>query len=443
MRWIALSFLLNFLVFLVAFPLSACSESATLPIEAGIGPDPALPSPQETLIPTINIAPATGWPPGRKPVAAPGLAVNAFATGFAHPRWLYVLPNGDVLVAETNRPPKQNGVDIKGWIVKKTMKKAGSGGSSANRISLLRDANRDGVPETRTVFLEGLNSPFGMALVGSDFYIANTDALLRFPYRGGETRITEPGTKIADLPAGDLNHHWTKNVIASPDGERLYVTVGSNSNVGENGMDMEVNRAAILEIDRKTGVTRVFASGLRNPVGLGWQPQSGALWTTVNERDELGSDLVPDYMTSVRKDGFYGWPYSYFGQHVDSRVEPPRPDLVATAIKPDYALGAHTASLGLAFYDGDLLPRKYYGGAFIGQHGSWNREPPSGYKVIFVPFKSGVPNGMPEDILTGFLDSEGNAMGRPVGVAIDGEGAVLVADDVGNIVWRITPAAGQ
>ncbi|HEV2609468.1 MAG TPA: sorbosone dehydrogenase family protein [Noviherbaspirillum sp.] len=421
--------------------VASCGDTSKLPANADVGPNPKLVDPVKSAIPTVKIAPAKGWPEGSKPVPAAGMAVNAFAGGLDHPRWLHVLPNGDVLVAESNKPKKKDEQGgIKSWITKLVMKRAGAGVPSADRITLLRDADGDGVAETRSVFLRDLYSPFGMALVGNDLYVANTDALVRFPYKTGETVIAAAGVKVADLPAGDINHHWTKNVIASRDGTRLYVTVGSNSNVAENGMENEVNRAAILEIDPKTGATRLFASGLRNPNGLAWQPQSGALWTTVNERDELGSDLVPDYMTSVKDGGFYGWPYSYFGQNVDARPQPPRPDLVARAIVPDYALGAHTANLGLAFYEADLLPKKYRNGAFIGQHGSWNRKPLSGYKVIFVPFADGKPAGMPEDVLTGFVDADGNALGRPAGVAVDRKGAVLVADDVGNIVWRITPA---
>ncbi len=427
---------------LVLLALAGCGEVATLPVTAGTGPRPTLPSPNPTLIPTVNIAPATGWPAGATPVAAPGLAVNAFATALDHPRWLYVLPNGDVLVAETNAPPKpEDGKGIKGWIMGLVMKRAGAATPSANRITLLRDADGDGVAETRSVFLSGLSSPFGMALVGSTLYVANTDALVRFPYRTGDLRIDGPGVNVLDLPAGPINHHWTKNVIASPDGSRLYVTTGSNSNVGENGIDNEAGRAAILEFDPASGRSRVFASGLRNPNGMDWQPQDGALWTTVNERDELGSDLVPDYMTSVKDGAFYGWPYSYYGQHVDARVQPPRPELVATAVAPDYALGTHTASLGLAFYRGSLLPQRYAGGAFIGQHGSWNRNPRSGYKVVFVAFRGGRPAGAIEDVLTGFVDAEGNARGRPVGVIEDRAGALLVADDVGNVVWRVAAAA--
>jgi glucose/arabinose dehydrogenase len=429
------------LLALMAPFLVACGEMATLPIAAGTGPRPTLPEPRRTLIPTVNIAPAIGWPAGATPQAAPGTRVTAFASGLDHPRWLYVLPNGDVLVAETNAPPKPDDAQgIKGWVAGLVMKRAGATVPSANRISLLRDTDGDGIADQRTVFLEGLNSPFGMALVGKDFYVAGTDAVLRFPYAAGDARITAPGVKLVSLPAGAINHHWTKNLIASPDGGKLYVTIGSNSNVAERGMDVEAERAAIWEVDIRSGAHRIFASGLRNPNGLAWEPHSGALWTVVNERDELGSDLVPDYMTSVRDGGFYGWPYSYFGQHVDARVTPSRPDLVATAIAPDYALGPHTASLGLAFSAGNTLPAVFGNGMFIGQHGSWNRRPHSGYKVIFVPFAEGRTAGAPIDVLTGFLDADGKAMGRPVGVALDKRGALLVADDVGNVIWRVTAA---
>ena len=406
-----------------------------------MGPSPALPPPRTALIPTVLIAPAKGWPEGAAPTAAPGLKVTRFADGLDHPRWLYVLPNGDVLVAETNRPPEKpakNG--IRAWFMKRLFKKAGASVPSANRITLLRDADGDGTAETRTAFLTNLFHPFGIALVGSDLYVANADALVRFPYREGVTSIGDAAVRVASLPGGPINHHWTKSLLASRDGEKLYVGVGSNSNAAENGIGNEVGRAAILEIDRASGATRVFASGLRNPVGMAWQPESGVLWTVVNERDELGSDLVPDYLTSVTEGGFYGWPYSYYGPHVDERVEPPRPDLVATALVPDFALGTHTGSLGLTFYDAQLLPPRYRGGAFVGQHGSWNRRPRSGYKVIFVPFANGRPAGPAEDVLTGFVTEAGDARGRPVGVTVDREGALLVADDVGNAVWRVTPA---
>lgn len=430
-----------FLAPLVLLGLGACGESATQTVEAGSGPSPVLPPPHATLLPTVNVAPAVGWR-GGKPAAAPGFAVNAYASLLEHPRWLYVLPNGDVLVAETNAPPKpEDDAGLRGWVAKKVMEKAGASVPSPNRITLLRDTEGKGVATMRSVFLKDLHSPFGMALVGDTLYVADTDAVLAFPYHAGDTQISAPGTKLLDLPAGPRNHHWTKNILASADGSKLYVTVGSNSNAAENGLAAEENRAAILEVDRASGSFRVYASGLRNPNGLAWQPQSGALWTVVNERDEIGSDLVPDYMTAVQDGGFYGWPWSYYGQHVDARVQPQRPELVARAIVPDYALGPHTASLGLAFYDGKLLPPRYAGGAFIGQHGSWNRKPASGYKLVFVPFAGGKPSGPPEDVLSGFLDAGGNARGRPVGVAVDRAGAVLLADDVGNTVWRVVPAA--
>jgi glucose/arabinose dehydrogenase len=421
---------------------TACRETAHLPDSAGFGPHPTLPAPNSALVPTVNVATAKSWPAGATPIASAGSAVHAFADKLEHPRWLYVLPNGDVLVAETAAPPQpEDRKGIRGWIIAQVMKRAGSGEPSANRITLLRDADGHGVVVTRTVFLEGLNSPFGMALVGDQFYVANTDAVWRFPYVEGATHITAPGSKVADLPAGPINHHWTKNLIASADGSHLYVTVGSNSNAGENGIHKEVERAAIWEVNLANGSHRIFASGLRNPNGLAWEPHSGALWTVVNERDELGSDLVPDYLTSVKEGAFYGFPYSYYGQHVDERVKDKRPDLVAQAIAPDYALGSHTASLGLAYvYFSALLPT-FHAGMFIGQHGSWNRRPRSGYKVIFVPFENGKPAGNPVDVLTGFLSTAGDAYGRPVGVAIDKTGALLVADDVGNAIWRVTAAA--
>jgi len=411
-----------------------------MPEQFGAGTSVILPSPEHKLIPTLHIAPAHGWPPGRMPTAAPGFAVTAYASGLDHPRWLYVLPNGDVLVAESNAPQRpQDGRGIRGWVQRKFMKQAGSGVPSANRITLLRGVSNTGAAVTRTTFLQGLSSPFGMALSGSNLYVANTDSLLRFTYREGATQLSAPGTKVMDLPAGPINHHWTKNVIASRDGTHLYVTIGSNSNAAENGLAVEQDRARIIEVDPATGRSRPFATGLRNPNGMGWEPQSGALWTAVNERDELGNDLVPDYMTAVRDGGFYGWPFSYYGRHLDPRVKAQNPDLVARAIIPDYALGSHTASLGLVFYSGELFPSRYVGGVFIGQHGSWNRKPRSGYEVIFVPFTNGRPSGLPEDFLTGFLSERGDALGRPVGVAVDRSGALLVADDVGNTVWRVTP----
>ncbi|PWC34047.1 sorbosone dehydrogenase family protein [Azospirillum sp. TSO35-2] len=425
-----------------ALTLTACGDEAKLPVSAGTGPSPTLPEPRSSLIPTVNIADAVGWPQGAQPVPAEGLTLTAFAGGLDHPRWLLALPNGDILVAETNAPPKpEDGKGIKGWIMGLVMDKAGAKTPSANRITLLRDTDGDGKADSRTPFIEGLNSPFGMALVGNDLYIADSDAVVKVPYHEGDTKVTAAPVKVVDLPAGPINHHWTKNIIASRDGSKLYATVGSNSNVAENGMAAEEGRAAIWEIDLKTGAHRIFASGLRNPNGLGWEPDSGALWAAVNERDEIGSDLVPDYMTSVKDGGFYGWPYSYYGQHVDKRVEPQRPDLVAKAIPPDYALGPHTASLGLTFSRPGNLPPSLSHGAFIGQHGSWNREPRSGYKVIFVPFQNGMPSGPPVDVLTGFLDKDGKAQGRPVGVTLDRNGALLVADDVGNTVWRLSGGA--
>ena len=423
----------------VAVVAAACVDTARFPVSAGIGPRPTLPAPAKSLIPTINIATAKGWPAGLTPIPAAGTSVNAFASGLDHPRYLYVLPNGDVLVAETNAPPKpDDGKGVRGKIFNFFQKKAGAGVPSANRITLLRDANGDGVAETRSVLLTGLHSPFGMALVGTDLYVANSDAVVRFVYRDGLTVITAPATPVVALPAGTINHHWTKSLVASADGSRLYVSVGSNSNVAENGMQNEEGRAAVWEIDRRTGAHRIFASGLRNAVGLALEPETGALWASVNERDEIGSDLVPDYMTAVRDGGFYGWPYSYFGQHIDARVKPQRPELVARALMPDYALGAHTASLGLASSRGTTLPSVFANGMFVAQHGSWNRNPRSGYKVIFVPFASGAPSGDPVDVLTGFLSRRGDAMGRPVSVAVDKHGALLVADDVGNTIWRVS-----
>ena len=418
--------------------LGACGEVARHSVSDGTGPQPVLPTPVVTLLPTVNIAPAKPWAPGMLPTAAPGTRVAALATGLVHPRWLYVLPNGDVLVAETNAPPKpEDGKGIKGWVMGLVMGRAGAGGASADRITLLRSSKGDGVVDVHTVLLDGLYSPFGMALVGQYLYVANTDAVLRFPYTPGDTRITAPGTQVVTLPAGPINHHWTKNLVASPDGKQLYVTVGSNSNVGERGIAAESGRAAIWQVDLASGAHRIFASGLRNPNGMAFTP-GGALWTVVNERDEIGSDLVPDYLTSVRDGAFYGWPYSYYGQHVDVRVQPPQPALVAKALVPDYALGAHTASLGLVSAEGTSLPPAFAHGMFVGQHGSWNRNPHSGYKVIFVPFVGDQPSGVPVDVLTGFLSSDGKAQGRPVGVALDKQGALLVADDVGNAVWRVT-----
>ena len=424
---------------LLALGLAACGDTSKLPEGADVGATPTLPAPVKSLIPTVHIAPAVGWPGGVMPRALAGTTVTALATGLDHPRWVYSLPNGDVLVAESNKQSQPDaGFSIKGWIAGVVMKRAGAAVPSANRITLLRDVDGDGQAEIRTVFMQGLTSPFGIALVGKELFIANADALVKVPYEDGQTAITATPVKVVDLPAG-INHHWTKNVIASRDGSKLYVSVGSNSNVGENGMDVEVDRAAIHEVDPKTNTRRLFASGLRNPNGMGWAPD-GTLWTVVNERDEIGSDLVPDYLTSVKDGAFYGWPYSYYGQNVDDRVKPPRPDLVAKALAPDYALGSHVAPLGMVFSEGAKLPAALASGVFVGLHGSWNRKPLSGYKVVFVPFAGSKPAGQPIDVLTGFVSPDGKAYGRPVGVAIDKRGALLVADDVGNVIWRVAAA---
>lgn len=432
---------LRILVLCVA-TLAGCAGSAGLAPNAGVGPDPTLPPPSHDLIPTVKVATVKGWPANVTPVAAPGLRANAFASGLQHPRTILVLPNGDVLVAETNAPPRPDeGKGFKAFFMKLFMKKAGAGVPSANRITLLRDVDGDGVAEVKTAFLENLHSPFGMALVGDQLYVANTDAVVRFPYKTGDTRIIAAGTKVADLPGGPRNHHWTKSLVASRDGTKLYAGLGSNSNVAEHGMEVEAGRAAIVEIDTRTGAQRPFATGIRNPTGMGWEPASGRLWAVANERDELGNDLVPDYLTSITDGAFYGWPYSYFGQNVDDRVQPPRPDLVARAIKPDYALGSHVAPLGLGFAEGAALGPAFASGAFVGEHGSWNRRPPSGYAVVFVPFAGGKPAGLPQNVLTGFLSADGDAYGRPVGVAIDKRGSLLVADDVGNVIWRVSAAS--
>jgi glucose/arabinose dehydrogenase len=405
-----------------------------------VGPNPVLPEPQQYLFPPMHLAKVVGWKQGEAPTVAPGLKIEALARNLQHPRSIYVLPNGDILVVESKSPnvqPIERPKDIVMGFVESWVTSGGNTGES-NRITLLRDDNGDGKPKTRSVFLDHLASPFGVALVGSDLYVANTDAIVRYPYNPGDTKITAPGTTLTPLPGGPIDHHWTKSLVANPDGSLLYVGVGSNSNITENGMEAEVNRAAIWEVDRATGRWRIFASGLRNPNGLTFEPESHALWTVVNERDELGPDLVPDYMTSAKDGAFYGWPYSYFGQHVDPRVEPQRPDLVKNAIAPDYALSSHVAPLGLAFYTADSLPQKYRGGAFVGEHGSWDRQQFNGYKVVFVPFSGGHPNGKAEDVVTGFLNADGEARGRPVGVAVDKTGALLIADDVGNTVWRVT-----
>ena len=410
------------------------SLPSTAETPAGFGPNPKFPAPQQGWIPTVNWSVGNEpWPQGKSPQAATGLEVRAFAQGLKHPRWLLVLPNGDVLVAESATEPSRSWTPyamFKNWV----QRRAGSIVENANRITLLRDVNGDGTAEERFVLLEGLRQPFGMALIGDTLYVANTDSVVRYPYKVGDTRITDKGTKLMDLAVG---HHWTRTLLPSPDSSKLYVTVGSGSNIGENGIEKENGRAAIHELDLATGKSRIFASGLRNANGMAFEPNTGVLWTVVNERDEIGDDVPPDYLTSVKDGGFYGWPYSYWGKHVDTRVQPQRPDLVEKAIVPDYGLGAHTASLGLAYYAGTELPERFRNGMFIGQHGSWNRSQYSGFKVIFVPFKDGRPAGEPVDVLTGFLNDDGKTYGRPVGVAVDKSGALLVADDVGNAVWRI------
>jgi glucose/arabinose dehydrogenase len=421
------------------FAGAACVSQTRLPEVQGMGPQPTLPPPRTSLIPTINVAEAVGWAPDQQPVPGTGLEVTAFASGLDHPRWLLVLPNGDVLVAETNAPPRpEANTGLRGWFFKRLQKKAGGAVPSANRLTLLRDLDGDGTADERRVFLEGLNSPFGMALVGDALYIANTDAVVKVPYATGDETATAAPVEVLALPAGPLNHHWTKNIIASPDGARLYIAIGSNSDHAEKGMEKEQDRAQVWELDLRTGTHRVYATGLRNPVGMAWEPQSGVLWVAVNERDELGHDLVPDYMAAVQDGGFYGWPFSYFGAHVDARVEPQRSDLVSAALVPDYALGAHTASLGLAYSGDARLPAPFGHGMFVGQHGSWNRRPRSGYRVVFVPFTGARPTGIPIEVLSGFVSRDGKAMGRPVGVAVDARGGLLVADDVGNAVWRVS-----
>ncbi|WP_442981263.1 PQQ-dependent sugar dehydrogenase [Rhizobium sp. S152] len=420
--------------------LAACSDDEPDPVE--IGPNPKLPEQSQFFVPPMHVAKVVGWKDGETPKVADGLKIQAMATGLGHPRSIYTLPNGDVLAVQSTAPegePVTRPKDlIVGWV--QSFATGGGGGKSApsNRITLLRDADGDGVAEISEVFLDHLNSPFGVALVGGDLYVANTDAIVRYPYREGETKITEAGTVLTELPGGPIDHHWTKSLVASEDGNTLYVGVGSNSNITENGIEAEKNRAAIWEVDRQSGRHRIFAAGLRNPNGLSIEPQTKALWTVVNERDELGPNLVPDYMTSVKDGGFYGWPYSYYGQNVDPRVMPQRPDLVAKAIVPDYALSSHVAPLGMTFYTGANLPESYRGGAFVGEHGSWNRHSFNGYKVVFVPFRDGKPGGPPQDVVTGFLDGQNQARGRPVGVGVDGKGALLIADDVGNTIWRVT-----
>ncbi|WP_225714722.1 PQQ-dependent sugar dehydrogenase [Bradyrhizobium semiaridum] len=424
--------------------VAGCSRETAPDPKTQIGARPDLPALEQYLMPPMHVASVVGWKQGEKPRVPDSLQINALATGLQHPRSLYVLPNGDILVVESKAPGTEPIKRPKDFIMKWVESWATSGGDTgeSNRITLLRPGNDGGKPETQSVFLDHLHSPFGVALVGNDLYVANTDAIVRYPYHEGDTKITEPGQTLTQLPGGPIDHHWTKSLVASPDGALLYVGVGSNSNITENGIEAEKNRAAILEVERATGRWRIFASGLRNPNGLTFEPQSHALWTVVNERDEIGPNLVPDYLTSVKDGAFYGWPYSYFGQNVDPRVQPQRPDLVAKATVPDYALSSHVAPLGLVFATSDKLPSSYRGGAFIGEHGSWNRPQLNGYKVVYVPFADGHPNGPAQDVVTGFLNEDEKSRGRPVGLAIDKSGALLIADDVGNTVWRVT-ASGR
>ena len=427
--------------------LAACSDP-DFDANSQIGPNPVLPAPKNFLFPAMGIAPGIGWKAGEAPTVAPGLAITALATGLAHPRFVYALPNGDVLAVQGDGPGLEPTIKPKQFafkIVRKGASGAPDGGKPKSRITLIRDANGDGVPEMSSVLLDHLNSPFGVAWIDGQLYVANTDGVMVYPMPLGTTAITAPGRLLTPLPGGPIDHHWTKSLVLSPDGQRLYATVGSNSNIVENGFEAEKGRAAVWEIDRATGRSRVFASGLRNPNSPVFYPGTNDLYVVVNERDELGSNLVPDYMTRVQDGGFYGWPYSYYGNHVDERIAPMdrRPDMVAKAIPPDYALGSHVAALGLAFNTGTTLPAQYRGGAFIGEHGSWDRYSPSGYKVVFVPFANGRPSGKAVDVVSGFLTKDNkNTFGRPVGVAIDRTGALLVADDVGNTVWRVTAVAG-
>jgi glucose/arabinose dehydrogenase len=414
-------------------------------IRSQIGAHPVLPAPRQYLVPPVHWAPVVPWKPGQAPTVGPDLKIQAFATGLEHPRSVYTLPNGDVLVVESlspgTEPISRPKTIIMHWL--QSIVTASGTVTNSNRITLLRDTKGIGAPEIRTIFLDHLHSPFGVALVGHDLYVADTDAILRFPYTTGQTTITAAPVVLTPLPGGPIDHHWTKSLVASKDGTKLYVGIGSNSNISENGMAVELDRACIWEVDRATGAHRIFASGLRNPNGLSFEPQTQALWAVVNERDELGPDLVPDYMTSIKDGAFYGWPYSYYGQHLDPRVQPQRPDLVATAVIPDYALSSHVAPLGMVFDTGDGLPPRFKGGAFVGEHGSWDRPTINGYKVVFVPFTNGTPSGTTEDVVTGFLDSSNRAHGRPVGLALDNTGALLIADDVGNTVWRVTSATNK
>jgi glucose/arabinose dehydrogenase len=424
--------------------LAACGSSQKIDPNSQFGPNPNLPEPTRGLLPNFRVPKVVGWKSGETPTVPNGFKIEAFATGLANPRRVYPLPNGDVIVVETQKsgsePLDRPKRPIMDWM--ESMAHGGSGGGPSNRLLLFRDSNGDGKPDAKTVLVDHLNAPFGIVALNGYLYVADTDAILRFPFTPGQTAITGPAQKVVDLPAGPIDHHWTKDITVSPDGSKLYVGVGSNSNAMERGETAERGRAEIWEVDPNTGAHRTFASGLRNPNGLTFYPGSNTLWTVVNERDELGPNLVPDYMTSVKDGAFYGWPYSYYGQHLDPRVKPQRPDLVARAIPPDYALSSHVAPLGMAFYTGSNLPPQYRGGAFIGEHGSWDRGQPNGYKVVYVPFLAGRPSGVAQDVVTGFISPDGKAYGRPVGVAVDAHGGLLIADDAGNVVWRVTAAGG-
>ena len=421
--------------------LAGCGSSQNIDKSTQYGPSPNLPEPSRGLLPRMTVPKVIGWSGGETPTVPQGFHIEAIATGLSNPRNVYPLPNGDLLVIESKKdakePIERPKRPVMGWIEAKAHGGSG-GGQPSNRILLLRDADGDGKPDGSTVLIDHLNSPFGVVLVGDALYVADTDAILRFRFKPGQTSVDGPAVKVTDLPAGPINHHWTKSLTASADGTKLYVGVGSNSNAMERGIEAETNRAAIWEVDPTSGAVRVFARGLRNPNGLTFYPGSDVLWTVVNERDELGPNLVPDYMTSVKRDAFYGWPYSYWGQHMDPRVRPQRPDLVKSAILPDYGLSSHVAPLGLAFYTASAFPAQFRGGAFVGEHGSWNRPEPNGYKVVFIRFQDGRPVGEPMEFITGFI-KDGKARGRPVGVAVDRTGALIVADDVGNTVWRVTP----
>ncbi|MGN6235479.1 PQQ-dependent sugar dehydrogenase [Dyella sp.] len=424
---------------LACLALAACSHKASYTPPEQSGSNPPLPEAKNFLLPPMRVPNGVGWKAGQAPKVAPGLAIEKIASDLKHPRQLYTLPDGDVLVVEANSPGTEPTTTPKGLIAGKIKNGSGKGAKGGNRITLLRPTPGGGAWEQH-VFINHLDSPFGVQLIGNTLYVANTNEIVTFPYISGQTQITAPPTYFTDLP-NTINHHWTKALLASPDGSKLYVGVGSNSNITENGLAVEYRRADVLEVDVATGASRIYASGLRNPTGLQWEPQTGKLWAIVNERDEIGSDLVPDYMTSVKEGAFYGWPYSYWGQHVDSRVKPQRPDLVKKAIKPDYAIGSHVAPLGFLMTQGNALPAQYHNGAFIGEHGSWDRKPLSGYQVVFVAFPQGSPVGKPQPVVTGFHSSdESELYGAPVGLTQDASGALLIADDVGNAVWRVTSA---